>query len=97
MVLTFQVRLPMLSPTISSDHPGVPNTILIQEEDPLALRYKQKSIAEQNSGKSKNLMSRRVQITVQLMLKYSFALSGLDLENSDEPGIQRIARGYLHH
>jgi hypothetical protein len=47
----------MLVPTFS-DHPGVPNTVLIQEEDPLALKYKDKSVAEQNSGKGKNPMSR---------------------------------------
>lgn len=32
-----------------SDHPGVPNSILVKEEDPLAAKYKGKSVAEQNS------------------------------------------------
>lgn len=31
------------------DHPGVPNSQLVQEESPLVLRYKGKSLAEQNS------------------------------------------------
>jgi class 3 adenylate cyclase len=31
------------------DHPGVPNSRLVQENSPLATRYKGKSIAEQNS------------------------------------------------
>ena len=31
------------------DHAGVPNFILVQENDPLALLYKNKSVAEQNS------------------------------------------------
>jgi hypothetical protein len=31
------------------DHPGVSNSVLIKEGDPLATRYKNKSIAEQNS------------------------------------------------
>ncbi|CAB9503949.1 Receptor-type guanylate cyclase gcy [Seminavis robusta] len=32
-----------------ADHPGVPNTTLVKEETPLAQRYKNVSIAEQNS------------------------------------------------
>jgi 3'5'-cyclic nucleotide phosphodiesterase len=31
------------------DHAGVPNAQLIKEEDPIAVRYKHKSVAEQNS------------------------------------------------
>lgn len=31
------------------DHPGVPNAILVAEETPLATKYNNKSIAEQNS------------------------------------------------
>jgi len=31
------------------DHPGIPNAILVKETDPLAIKYKNKSIAEQNS------------------------------------------------
>lgn len=31
------------------DHPGVPNAVLVQEQDPLATKYKEKSVAEQNS------------------------------------------------
>jgi class 3 adenylate cyclase len=31
------------------DHPGVPNSRLVQEESPMALEYKGKSVAEQNS------------------------------------------------
>ncbi|CAB9497323.1 cyclase soluble subunit alpha-3 [Seminavis robusta] len=31
------------------DHQGVPNTVLIEEESPLAARYQNKSVAEQNS------------------------------------------------
>ncbi|CAB9531987.1 cAMP-specific 3',5'-cyclic phosphodiesterase (Partial), partial [Seminavis robusta] len=31
------------------DHPGVPNTTLVKENDPLATKYHGKSIAEQNS------------------------------------------------
>ena len=30
-------------------HPGVPNTTLVKEEDPLAQKFKGKSVAEQNS------------------------------------------------
>jgi len=32
-----------------ADHPGVPNTQLVKEKVPLASRYKEKSVAEQNS------------------------------------------------
>lgn len=32
-----------------ADHPGVSNTTLVQEQSPLALRYGNKSVAEQNS------------------------------------------------
>ena len=32
-----------------ADHPGVPNSILVNELDPLAEKYKGKSVAEQNS------------------------------------------------
>lgn len=31
------------------DHPGVPNSCLVKEQSPLAKRYKNKSVAEQNS------------------------------------------------
>jgi hypothetical protein len=31
------------------DHPGVPNTTLVAEQTPMAMKYKNKSIAEQNS------------------------------------------------
>jgi len=31
------------------DHQGVPNTTLVEEKDPLAQRYKGRSVAEQNS------------------------------------------------
>ena len=31
------------------DHYGVPNMVLVKEEDPLAVRYKKKSVLEQNS------------------------------------------------
>jgi len=32
-----------------ADHPGVPNSTLVKEEDPLAAKYENKSVAEQNS------------------------------------------------
>ena len=32
-----------------ADHPGVPNSTLVKEEHPLASKYKNKSVAEQNS------------------------------------------------
>jgi len=32
-----------------ADHPGVPNSTLVKEEDPLAAKYDNKSVAEQNS------------------------------------------------
>jgi len=31
------------------DHTGVPNTVLVKEENPLAHKYNNKSVAEQNS------------------------------------------------
>ena len=31
------------------DHRGVTNTVLVEENDPLAIKYKKKSVAEQNS------------------------------------------------
>ena len=31
------------------DHPGLPNAVLVKEHDPMAIRYKDKSVAEQNS------------------------------------------------
>ncbi|CAB9509228.1 Receptor-type guanylate cyclase gcy [Seminavis robusta] len=31
------------------DHPGVSNTVLVNENDPIAVKYNQKSVAEQNS------------------------------------------------
>ena len=39
----------MLSAIHDLDHPGVPNSRLIHEHSPLAIRYKNKSVAEQNS------------------------------------------------
>ena len=36
-----------------ADHYGVSNMTLIQENDPLAAKYKNKSVAEQNSGTSR--------------------------------------------
>jgi hypothetical protein len=44
-------RDPLHSPQstiVSSDHPGVPNQLLIEEESPMAAVYKKRSIAEQN-------------------------------------------------
>ena len=32
-----------------ADHPGVPNTTLVNEDDPMAVKYNNKSVAEQNS------------------------------------------------
>eukprot|EP00539_Tryblionella_compressa_P010393 CAMPEP_0178785130 /NCGR_PEP_ID=MMETSP0745-20121128/4619_1 /TAXON_ID=913974 /ORGANISM="Nitzschia punctata, Strain CCMP561" /LENGTH=1231 /DNA_ID=CAMNT_0020442817 /DNA_START=31 /DNA_END=3727 /DNA_ORIENTATION=+ len=32
-----------------ADHPGVPNAQLVKEEDPMAVQYENKSVAEQNS------------------------------------------------
>ena len=32
-----------------SDHPGVSNAVLVAENDPMAVKHKQKSVAEQNS------------------------------------------------
>ena len=32
-----------------ADHPGVPNATLISEHDPVAVKYNNKSVAEQNS------------------------------------------------
>jgi 3'5'-cyclic nucleotide phosphodiesterase len=32
------------------DHQGIKNMVLVQEESPLALKYNNKSVAEQNSG-----------------------------------------------
>ena len=32
-----------------ADHPGVPNATLVNEQDPVAIMYKNKSVAEQNS------------------------------------------------
>ena len=32
-----------------ADHPGVPNTTLVNEDDPMAAKYNYKSVAEQNS------------------------------------------------
>jgi class 3 adenylate cyclase len=32
-----------------ADHPGIPNAVLVKEKTPLAIRYNNKSVAEQNS------------------------------------------------
>jgi 3'5'-cyclic nucleotide phosphodiesterase len=32
-------------------HPGVANSVLVEEEDPMAIKYNCQSVAEQNSGK----------------------------------------------
>ena len=33
----------------NSDHPGVSNAVLVNEKDPMAVKYNDKSVAEQNS------------------------------------------------
>ena len=35
--------------SLGSDHPGVSNAVLVAEEDPLATKFRKKSVAEQNS------------------------------------------------
>lgn len=44
------------------DHPGVPNSQLDKEDDPMALRYDRKSVAEQNS----------VDLAWSLLMSYQF-------------------------
>ena len=39
----------VLFPRFSSDHPGVSNAVLVAEKDPMAAKYNEKSVAEQNS------------------------------------------------
>ena len=46
-----------------ADHPGVPNSTLINEEDPIAEKYDSKSVAEQNS----------VDLCWQLLMKPEYA------------------------
>ena len=44
------------------DHPGVTNAVLASEKDPLAIKYKSRSVAEQNS----------VELTFQLLMEPEF-------------------------
>jgi hypothetical protein len=37
-------------------HPGVANSVLVEEKDPMAIKYKCQSVAEQNSGKRSYLV-----------------------------------------
>jgi 3'5'-cyclic nucleotide phosphodiesterase len=37
-------------------HPGVANSVLVEEKDPMATKYNSQSVAEQNSGKGSNLV-----------------------------------------
>ena len=47
-------------------HPGVSNAVLVNEEDPMATKYNNQSVAEQNSGK------RSVHV-----LKFTFVMSSV--------------------
>jgi hypothetical protein len=58
---TFRLNVIVAHPSVlfvaNSDHVGVPNATLVKEGSHLAKIYKNKSVAEQNSGKRHRSMS----------------------------------------
>jgi 3'5'-cyclic nucleotide phosphodiesterase len=51
LLLTPTARLDLAALIHDVDHQGIPNFVLVQEKSPLAAKYNNKSVAEQNSGK----------------------------------------------